>query len=165
MNLSTRAYDILKWITLIVLPALATLYLALAETWNLPYPTEVAGTIAAIDVFLATLMGISVGYFRARMSTALSRESTQMVAMENGAWIFDQNLYKSLTWVAQVLLPGLTALYWALSALWPLPAPNEVVSTLTALDTFLGLILGFSSAQYMKSIALTCVEPGTNVYK
>lgn len=164
MNLSTRTYDILKWTTLVLLPALATFYMALATTWNLPYPTEVAGTIAAIDVFLATLLGISVGYFRARMKTALTWESTQTAALANGDWIFNKNVYTALTWVAQVLVPAVAALYLALSTYWPLPAVDQIVATLMTLDTFLGFLLGFSSTQFMKSLALTCVEPNTEQY-
>ena len=54
-----KVYDILKWIALIVLPALGTLYFALAGIWKLPYGEEVVGTITAIDTFLGALLGIS----------------------------------------------------------------------------------------------------------
>lgn len=56
---TNKAYDILKWIALIVLPALGTLYFALAGIWGLPYGEQVVGTIAAIDTFLGALLGIS----------------------------------------------------------------------------------------------------------
>lgn len=52
-------YDLLKWIAQIVLPALGVLYFALAKIWNLPYGTEIVGTISAIDAFLGALLGIS----------------------------------------------------------------------------------------------------------
>lgn len=57
--MSNKVYDILKWIALVVLPAVATLYLGLAGYWNLPYPEEIAGTITLIDAFLGTLLGVS----------------------------------------------------------------------------------------------------------
>lgn len=57
--LSNKAYDILKWIALIALPALGTLYFALAGIWGLPYGEQVIGTITAIDTFLGALLGIS----------------------------------------------------------------------------------------------------------
>lgn len=57
--MSNRVYDSLKFIAMILLPALATLYFALAKLWSLPYPEEVVGTISAIDVFLGALLGIS----------------------------------------------------------------------------------------------------------
>lgn len=59
MKLSNKAYDILKWIAQILLPALGTLYFALSKIWGLPAATEIVGTISAIDVFLGTMLGIS----------------------------------------------------------------------------------------------------------
>lgn len=59
MKLSNKVYDVLKWITLIVLPAIGTLYFALAGIWNFPYGEQVVGTIVAIETFLGALIGIS----------------------------------------------------------------------------------------------------------
>lgn len=59
MNLSNRAYDILKWIAQYLLPALGTLYFALANIWGLPYGEQVVGTITAVDTFLGVILGIS----------------------------------------------------------------------------------------------------------
>lgn len=57
--MTNKTYDILKYIAQIVLPALATLYLALAGFWGLPYPEAIAGTIVAIDTFLGALLKVS----------------------------------------------------------------------------------------------------------
>lgn len=57
--MSNKTYDVLKWIALILLPALGTLYFALANIWNLPYGEEIVGTITAVDAFLGALLGIS----------------------------------------------------------------------------------------------------------
>ena len=57
--MSNKAYDVLKYIAQIVLPALGTLYFALAGLWNFPYVEQVVGTISAIDTFLGVLLGIS----------------------------------------------------------------------------------------------------------
>jgi hypothetical protein len=59
MKLSNRAYDILKWIAQILLPAIGTLYFALARIWGLPLAEEIVGTITAVDAFLGVLLGIS----------------------------------------------------------------------------------------------------------
>lgn len=59
MKLKNGVYDKLKWIAQILLPALGTLYFALARIWNFPYPEEIVGTITAIDAFLGVLLGIS----------------------------------------------------------------------------------------------------------
>lgn len=59
MKLSNRWYDALKWIALVVLPALSALYLGLSGIWGFPYGEQVSGTIALIDTFLGALLGIS----------------------------------------------------------------------------------------------------------
>ena len=59
MKLTNKAYDILKEIALVVLPALGTLYFALAKIWSFPYPAEIVGTITAVDAFLGALLKIS----------------------------------------------------------------------------------------------------------
>lgn len=59
MKLNDKLYDVLKWICLIVLPALSVLYGTLAGIWNFPFATQIPLTIDAIDVFLGALIGIS----------------------------------------------------------------------------------------------------------
>lgn len=59
MMVSNKVYDILKWVVVIVLPAIATLYAALGGIWELPYITEITGTITAIDTFLGAVLMIS----------------------------------------------------------------------------------------------------------
>lgn len=59
MKISNKAYDILKWVAMIVLPALATLIVAIFKIWNIPYGVEISGTIMAIDTFLGAILGIS----------------------------------------------------------------------------------------------------------
>ena len=57
--MSNKLYDVLKWIAQILLPAVGTLYFALANIWGLPYAEQVVGTITAVDAFLGVLLGIS----------------------------------------------------------------------------------------------------------
>jgi len=57
--MKNKTYDILKFIALIFLPALGTLYFALSQIWGLPYGEQIVGTITAIDTFLGALLGIS----------------------------------------------------------------------------------------------------------
>lgn len=59
MKLKNSTYDLLKYIAQIVLPAIGTLYFALASIWGLPYGEQIVGTITAIDAFLGALLGIS----------------------------------------------------------------------------------------------------------
>lgn len=62
--MSNKMYDVMKWIALVVLPALATLYFALAGIWGLPYAEEVVGTITAVDTFLGVVLGISSAQYK-----------------------------------------------------------------------------------------------------
>lgn len=59
MKMTNKTYDILKWIAMYLLPAMGTLYFALAKIWGFPYGEEVVGTLSAVDIFLGTLLGIS----------------------------------------------------------------------------------------------------------
>jgi hypothetical protein len=59
MKMSNKVYDVLKYIAQIVLPALGTLYFALAKIWSFPYGAEIVGTITAVDAFLGALLKIS----------------------------------------------------------------------------------------------------------
>ena len=59
MELSNKTYDLLKYIAQIVLPALGTLYFALAGIWGLPYGEQIVGTLTAIDAFLGAVLKLS----------------------------------------------------------------------------------------------------------
>ena len=59
MKMDNKVYDVLKWIAQILLPAIGTLYFALAQIWGFPYAEQVVGTITAIDAFLGVILGIS----------------------------------------------------------------------------------------------------------
>jgi hypothetical protein len=63
MKLPDKLYDILKWITMIVLPALATAYVGLAAIWGWPFADEVAKTTAVICTLLGALLGISTAQY------------------------------------------------------------------------------------------------------
>lgn len=63
MQMSNKVYDTLKWVAQMFLPAVATLYFALANVWNMPFAEEVVGTITAIDTFLGVMLGISTAQY------------------------------------------------------------------------------------------------------
>ena len=64
MKLSNSTYDFLRWVAQILLPAIGTLYFALAQIWGLPYSEQIVGTITAVDAFLGALLGISTMRYR-----------------------------------------------------------------------------------------------------
>jgi hypothetical protein len=57
--MKNEVYDLLKKIAQIILPAIGTLYFALASIWGLPYGEEIVGTITALDCFLGAILGVS----------------------------------------------------------------------------------------------------------
>ncbi len=59
MKMSNSLYDILKWLTVVVLPALATFYALLANTWNLPYSEQIPTTITGLSTLLGACLMIS----------------------------------------------------------------------------------------------------------
>ena len=61
-------------------------------------------------------------------------------------------VYDVLKWIAMYLLPAFGTLYFALASIWGLPYGEQIVGTITAIDTFLGVILGISTAQYNKRV-------------
>ena len=59
MKITNKSYDVIKWIVVIVIPAVITLYSTLGGIWDFPLVQEITGTLAAIDVFLGVIMKIS----------------------------------------------------------------------------------------------------------
>lgn len=66
--MTNKTYDTLKWIAQLLLPALATLYAALATVWNFPYAEQIVGTISAIDVFMGAVLKISSDKYNKQQS-------------------------------------------------------------------------------------------------
>lgn len=65
--------------------------------------------------------------------------------------LFGNDAYNKIKFVAQILLPAVATLYFALAGIWGLPNAEQVVGTITAIDLFLGALLGLSSVQYKNS--------------
>jgi len=63
MKMTDKMYDVLKWVAQILLPAVATLYFAIAQIWGLLYGEQIVGTITAIDAFLGALLQISTNQY------------------------------------------------------------------------------------------------------
>ena len=63
MKLSDKVYDVLKWVALICIPALATFYSVCAGVWGWPYADEIARTANAVCILLGALLGISTATY------------------------------------------------------------------------------------------------------
>lgn len=70
MRLPDKVYDILKWVCLILLPALSTLYWSLSSIWGWPYTEQIIGTIAAVETFLGVIIGISTHTYNVERKNA-----------------------------------------------------------------------------------------------
>lgn len=76
MKLNNKVYDVLKWIVMIVLPAVTTAYVGLAAIWGFPYAEEVAKTSAVICTLLGALLGISTAEYNSMPDAAVDVEIT-----------------------------------------------------------------------------------------
>ena len=65
--MSNKMYDALKWIAMVALPAIGTLYFALASIWGFPYAEEIGGTITAVVTCLGVLLGISSAQYNKKV--------------------------------------------------------------------------------------------------
>ncbi len=135
MSLSDRMYASLKWMAVLVLPAVAVLYMALAKLWGLPYPTEVAGTVTAITVLLGMLLGISTAQYNSAAGT------TAHDSVAHAFWMLTQRQYSVLKYITVLIIPAFGALYYTMARAWGFPYPNEVVGSLAAVTVFLITIL------------------------
>lgn len=59
MKLNDKVYDVLKWIAILFLPALAILVRTVFAIWQIPYGEQISATIVAIQVFLGAILGVS----------------------------------------------------------------------------------------------------------
>ena len=75
--------------------------------------------------------------------------------------------YDILKWIALYLLPALGTLYFTLSGLWGLPYGEEIVGTITALDTFVAVIIGISSYNYKGdgTLMIDTSNPSIDTYR
>ena len=67
--------------------------------------------------------------------------------------IMNNKVYDTLKWIAQYFLPAIGTLYFGLAGIWNLPYGEEIVGTITAIDTFLGVMLGIASNTYHKEVS------------
>jgi hypothetical protein len=158
LQFSNKFYDVLKFLALYVLPALASLYFGLAGIWGLPYPEKVVGTIMAVDAFLGAILGLVVYQYN-KVMTNLGRVNNYSQPTMSGLVqpkldtyfpVLSNKFFDVLYWIAQIGLPALGTLYFALASIWNLPYGQQVVGTIALLDTFLGILLGINTAKYDK---------------
>lgn len=65
MKMKNEVYDVLKWVAMLLLPALATLVATVGSIWGLPYADQISQTIVAANAALAMVLGISTINYKA----------------------------------------------------------------------------------------------------
>lgn len=98
MIFSNKTYDVLKWLTLVVLPAIGTAYLALAAVWGLPYGEQVSQTIIVVCTLLGAMLGVSTKNYNKEIglrdgTLELSKTQDQAVKTEEKAHQEEMDLH------------------------------------------------------------------------
>ena len=80
--------------------------------------------------------------------------------------VFSDKTYDRLKWIAQYLLPAMATLWITLAKIWGLPYGSEIGGTISAIDLFLGVILGISSHNYAGdgTMIVNADDPNKDVY-
>lgn len=83
MSFNNKVYNVLKWIALILLPAVSTLIMSLGDIWGLPCKEQICLTITAIDTFLGALLAISTASYKGEGKIAIDEGSNECVILFN----------------------------------------------------------------------------------
>lgn len=83
MTFNNKVYNVMKWIALILLPALSTLIMSLGDIWAIPYKEQIALTITAIDTFLGAILAISSASYKGEGKLAIEPGSEECVVLLN----------------------------------------------------------------------------------
>lgn len=75
--MSNKLYDILKWVCMVGLPAVACLWYTLGKVWGFPYIAEIGATIVAVDTFLGAILGISNIQYRTKQEEENGTDNDQ----------------------------------------------------------------------------------------
>lgn len=60
------------------------------------------------------------------------------------------NVYTFLKWLGLIALPALATFYGVIGKVWDLPYTAEIVTTITAVATLIGALIGVSTVSYKK---------------
>lgn len=86
-----------------------------------------------------------------RKTVAMANEITnQLIRKEQNIMKIPDKLYNIFKWVVVIVLPAIASAYWGLSQLWGFPYAEQIVGTISVIETFLGAIIGISTHAYYK---------------
>lgn len=64
---------------------------------------------------------------------------------------FSDDVYTFLKWLGLIALPAIATFYGVIGKVWDLPHTAEIVTTITAVSTLIGALIGVSTANYNKN--------------
>lgn len=79
--LSDKTYEVLKWLAILALPAVADFVKFLFPTWNIPYGDPIAETLRQIALLIGILIGISTVQYNKQLNTDLTKIEKDMEDM------------------------------------------------------------------------------------
>ena len=81
--------------------------------------------------------------------------------------MFTNEVYDNLKWIAQILLPAIGTLWFTISSIWGLPFGEQILGTISAIDLFLGGLLGLSSSAYKGdgTMVIDRSDPHKDIYR
>lgn len=131
--LPNNVYDIIKWVALMLVPAISAGLVSVSEIWGFTIQPEVLGTLNAIAAVLGVIINVSnMNYSKA---VALPAPTVPV------------QVHQVLLKITLYWLPAIAACYYAASLFVAIPYPGQIVRTIITVQVFLGLILGTYSTQ------------------
>jgi hypothetical protein len=132
MKLTNPQFDLIKWFAMILIPALAVLYVAMADVWGLPYREAVVPTVMALDL----LVGLFLDFMASQYNET------------NGLPGYQIKFYDLMKWIAKIGLPAIGACYMTVANIFDWAYGAQVAATVAGLDVFLGVIVEYMSSQH-----------------
>lgn len=133
--LSDKAYDIIKWIALLVLPTLAGAIVAIGEVWSVPIEQNLIAGLTGISAAIGAMLTISSSIYYVNGRTNVPVPTMPV------------KVYKVLQDVTLYWLPAFATAYYILSLVFHLDYVMQLVETAVIIQVFLGLIMGTYSNQ------------------
>lgn len=133
--LPNNVYDIIKWVALMLVPAISAGLVAVSEIWGFTIQPEILGTLNAIAAVLGVIINVSNMNYSKRFPHLLPEPSIPV------------HVHQALLKITLYWLPAIAACYYAASLFVKIPYPGEIVRTIITVQVFLGLILGTYSSQ------------------
>ena len=150
--LPSKVYNFLKWLCLIVTPAISSLIVGFSSLFNWNIPVDgIVGTISLGATFIGAVLGVSnYNYAKGAVVTDTGNTGSEVATF---GFVLPDKVYGVLKWICLIAVPALSSLIVGLATLWGWNIPvDAIVGTLSLVTTFVGAILGISNYNYDRSL-------------